>query len=337
MTVRVGVIGAGNIGSAHARSLARAVSGAAVSVVFDADPARADALAAELGARGARSAPEVVDAVDVDAVLIASPDDCHAEQVMLGLAAGKPMLCEKPLAPDEVAAKAVLDAEVTVGRRLVQLGFMRRFDPGYTRLKRELTAEGIGEPLIVHNIHRNTRAPYGLVTERTLTNMVVHEFDVNRWLLDDEYASVTVLTGTPGPLTPPGEHDPLLVVLTSAGGVLVEIEAFANARYGYEVVCRVTGAQGQAVLGDGAFVTCSKAFQRGVELPELWLDRFADAYRLQLQGWVDALRGAGPLPGASTWDGYAATVVANRAIDAYRGGGRVEIELPPKPALYKEN
>ncbi len=333
-TVRVGVVGAGNIGTAHARNLARVVSGSTVGVVFDADAARATALAREVGARTVGSAVEVFEADDVDAVLIASPDGAHAEQLLHGLSVGKPILCEKPLAVTEADAKAVLDAEVAMGRRLVQVGFMRRFDPGYLQLKAELTADGIGEALIVHHIHRNTRAPYGLVTEQLLTNMVVHEFDIGRWLLEDEYASVMVLTGRPGPLTPAGQHDPVLVVLQSGSGVLVEVEAFAQAQYGYEVVCRITGSQGQAVLGDGSFVTRSKSFSRGVDVPELWLGRFAEAYRLQLQGWVEALRTGGPLPGASVWDGYAATVVAGRAIEAYRTGQRVDVVLPAKPALY---
>ena len=260
MTVRVGVVGVGNIGTSHALNLARVVSGSAVSVLFDADADRAAALAADLGARSVPTVPELFEADDVDAVLVASPDDVHAEQLLLGLPAGKPVLCEKPLATTEADARAVLDAEVALGRRLVQLGFMRRFDPGYVQLKQELTAEGIGEPLVVHNVHRNTSAPYGLETERTLTNMVVHELDICRWLLDEEYASVMVVAGRPGPLTPDGQHDPILVVLRSASGVVVEVEAFANAQYGYEVVCRVTGSQGQAVMGDGSFITRSKAF-----------------------------------------------------------------------------
>jgi myo-inositol 2-dehydrogenase / D-chiro-inositol 1-dehydrogenase len=334
MTVRVGIVGVGNIGTSHALNLARAVSGSAVSVLFDADADRAAALAAELGARRVPTVPDLFEADDVDAVLVASPDDVHAEQLLLGLPAGKPVLCEKPLATTEADARAVLDAELALGRRLVQLGFMRRFDPGYVQLKRELTAEGIGEPLVVHNVHRNTSAPYGLETERTLTNMVVHELDICRWLLDEEYASVMVVAGRPGPLTPDGQHDPILVVLRSASGVVVEVEAFANAQYGYEVVCRVTGSHGQAVLGDGAFITRSKAFARGVELPELWLGRFTEAYRLQLQGWVDALHGGHPLPGATAWDGFAATVVAACAVEAYRTGGWVDVVLPPRPELY---
>jgi myo-inositol 2-dehydrogenase/D-chiro-inositol 1-dehydrogenase len=336
MTVRVGVIGVGSIGTAHATSLAREISGATVSVVHDFDAPRAAALAAELGARSVAAPAEVFDADSVDAVLIASPDAVHTEQLMLGLRAGKPILCEKPLATSESDARAVLDAEVALERRLIQVGFMRRFDPGYVQLKHEFAADRIGKPLILHNIHRNTRAPYGLITEQTLTNMVVHEFDINRWLLDEDYASVMVLAGKPGPLTPTAERDPLLVLLRSTSGVIVEVEAFANAQFGYEVICRATGSHGQAVLSDGAFITRSRSFSRGVDIPELWFGRFAEAYRRQLQGWVNALRTDGPPPGASAWDGYVATVVANRAVQAYRTGEWVAVDLPATPALYAE-
>jgi myo-inositol 2-dehydrogenase/D-chiro-inositol 1-dehydrogenase len=332
--VRVGVVGTGNIGTAHATTLARTVSGALVTVVHDKDATRAGSLASELGARTAGSAAEVFGADDTDAVLIASPDDAHAQQLLDGLPSGKPVLCEKPLAVDVAEAAAVLDAEVALDRRVVQLGFMRRFDPGYVDLKGELGAAGIGDPLIVHNIHRNTAAPYGLRTDETLTNMVVHEVDASRWLLDEELVSVLVLAGKPGPHTPAGESDPILVVAESESGVLVEVEAFRQARSGYEVTCRVTGTQGQAVMGDGAWVTRAKDFHRGVGIPQLWLGRFDEAYRRQLQAWVDAVRTGAALPGASVWDGYAAAVVANRAIESYRSSQRVAIDLPQRPALY---
>ena len=334
MTIRVAVVGVGVIGTAHAVNLARSISGATVTVVNDYDPQRAAALAEQLGARSVDTLSDVFAADDVDAVLLSSPDALHAEQLRLGLPYGKPILCEKPLATNEVDARAVVDAEIALGRRVLQLGFMRRFDPGYVQLKQELTEGRIGEPLIVHHIHRNTRAPYGLVTEQTLTNMVVHEFDIGRWLLDDEYTAITVLTGKPGPLTPEGQHDPLLLILRTRSGVLMEVEAFANAQLGYEVTCRITGSSGQAVMGDGAFITRSASFSRGVDIPELWFGRFAEAYRAQLQGWIDALRTGGPLPGASAWDGYAATVVSSHAIRAYRTGETVAIDLPPTPELY---
>ena len=324
----------GNIGASHAASLAGSVSGAAVSVVFDVDDARANRIADELGARRASSVAELIASAHVDAVLIASPDAAHAEQALQAISAGKPMLCEKPLAVDEAGAMEVLEAEVLLGRRVIQVGFMRRFDPGYVRLKAEFTAAGIGDPLIVRNIHRNTSAPYGLRTEQTLTNMVTHEFDINRWLLGEELTSVMVLPGKPGPLTPAGESDPILVILQSASGVSVEVEAFCNAQSGYEVLCSVTGSRGNASMGDGSWVTRSTDFVRGTEIPELWLGRFHEAYRLQLQAWIDALTTRRPMVGASAWDGYAAAVISARAIDAYRSGARTTIDLPQRPALY---
>ncbi|MEL6985277.1 MAG: Gfo/Idh/MocA family oxidoreductase, partial [Actinomycetota bacterium] len=163
----------------------------------------------------------------------------------------------------------------------------------------------------------------------------IHELDIGRWVLDEEYRSVQVITGRPGPRTPDGEHDPILVILRSTSGVIVQIEAFVNATFGYQVACRVAGSEGQAAMGDGTFVTRSKAFSRGVEVPELWLGRFAEAYRIQLQGWVDSLAAGTPPPGASAWDGYLATVVANRAIEAYDSGAEVVIDAPERPRLYR--
>jgi myo-inositol 2-dehydrogenase/D-chiro-inositol 1-dehydrogenase len=332
---RIGVIGAGLMGLTHVRLLSGAVSGAEVVAVADAVPEAAERAAAEAGIEAAHAdAAALIDDERVEAVVVASPAGTHEAFVLACLEAGKPVLCEKPLAETVDAARRVLEAELASGRRLVQVGFMRRFDPGYVELRSELGPAGIGDPLMVHNVHRNTVAPYGLRTEETLTNMVVHEFDATRWLLGEELVSVLVLAGKPGPHTPAGERDPILVVLESESGVLVEVEAFRHDQFGYEVTCRVTGSHGQAVMGDGSWVTRSKDFSRGVAIPELWLGRFDEAYRRQLQHWVDALRTGSDLPGASAWDGYAASVIAHRAIDSYRSGQRMAIDLPERPGLY---
>lgn len=296
--------------------------------LYDADGARAAALAAELGANVAPNVEQLV--ASSDAVVIASPDALHAEQVLLCLDAQRPTLCEKPLAPTVAAAQSVVDAEVDLGHRLISLGFMRRFDPGYVALKESLA--GIGEPLIVHNVHRNAFAPYGLTTSGTLTNSAIHEIDINRWLLNDDYATVQVVAGRPGPRTPEGELDPILVLLTTRGGTIVEIEAFVNAAYGYEVRCEVVGSEGTVEMGDGAYLTRRAERAVGHEVPELWLGRFADAYRCQLQAWVDATH-IGRTSGATAWDGLLATITANAAVRAITQGPEA-IELPERPALY---
>ena len=327
-TLRIGVIGTGNIGTSHARSLAREVSGAEVAWLYDADTALASALADELGANVAPNVEQLV--ASSDAVVIASPDALHAEQALLCLDAQRPTLCEKPLAPDVADAESVVDAEVDLGRRLISLGFMRRFDPGYVALKESLAT--IGEALLVHNVHRNAFAPYGLATAMTMTNMAIHEFDINRWLLDDDYATVQVVAGRPGPRTPEGQLDPVLVLLTTRGGAVVEIEAFVNASYGYEVRCEVVGSEGTVEMGDGAYLTRRAERAVGHEVPELWLGRFEDAYRRQLQAWVDATH-VGRTSGATAWDGLLATITANAAVAAITQGPQA-IDLPERPALY---
>ena len=327
--LRIGVIGTGNIGTSHARSLAREVSGAEVAWLYDIDTARASALADELGANVAPSVEHLV--ASSDAVVVASPDALHAEQALLCLDAQRPTLCEKPLAPTVGAAQSVVDAEVDLGQRLISLGFMRRFDPGYVALRESIA--GIGTPLIVHNVHRNESAPYGLTTSGTLTNSAIHEIDINRWLLDDDYATVQVVAGRPGPRTPEGELDPLIMLLTTRAGVIVEVEAFANASYGYEVRCEVVGSEGTVELGDGAYLTRRSEGAVGHDVPGLWLGRFEDAYRRQLQAWVDATH-RGRTSGATAWDGLLATITANAAVAAITEGPQA-IDLPERPVLYR--
>jgi myo-inositol 2-dehydrogenase/D-chiro-inositol 1-dehydrogenase len=332
--LRVGVIGTGNIGTSHALSLHGDVSGATVVGVYDVDADRADAVAQEVQADVYPSAEDLIHAAEVDAVVIASPDDLHAEQALTCLAAGKPMLLEKPLAPTVADARRVLDTEVTVGRRLITLGFMRRFDPGYVQLKEQITTGEVGEVLIVHNVHRNASAPYGLLSDRTMYNMVIHEFDISRWLIDEEFVAVQVIKGRPGPQTPPGQFDPMIVMLTSTNGTLVDIEAFVNAHYGYEVTCQVVGSLGVLDMSDGSFITRTARNVRGQAIPDLWLGRFAEAYRAELQAWVNATRGVSGPVGASAWDGFAATAMAEAAANSITSGTRESIDLPARPALY---
>ncbi|MDH3754457.1 MAG: Gfo/Idh/MocA family oxidoreductase [Acidimicrobiia bacterium] len=335
MTIRVGVIGAGNIGTAHAHNLATAVPGSTVTAIYDVDQPAATALASELGCRSTASLADLINADDVDAVVIASPDGLHAEQALACLAVRKPTLCEKPLAPTIEAAQRVLDAEVAIGERLLTLGFMRRFDPGYVALKREIGAEGIGTPLMVHNVHRNAAFAYGLTTEGTVTNAAIHEIDINRWLLEDEYARVQVIMGRSGPDTPDGQRDPLFIIYETAGGVVVDIEAFMMARYGYEVTCQVVASDGVSDMGDGGYITRTTARVRGQPVPEQWIGRFRDAYRIEMQAWIDSIRGRAGPTGASLWDGFAATHAAEAAVESLRSDGLVRVDLPSRPDLYR--
>lgn len=321
MTLRVGVIGVGRIGAAHARDLATGVAGATVSAVYDVDATRAAFLAQELGARALATPADLVASADVDAVVVASPDALHPEHVRLCLAQDTPVLCEKPLAPVVADALAIVETEAALGRRLVTLGFMRRFDAGYRALKARLDSGEAGTPLLVHCIHRNVSAGPGQTSAMTLTNSVVHEIDASRWLLGEDVVSVRVVTGRSTPLAEAGLQDPLQALLRTTSGVVVDVEAFVNAHYGYDVRCEVVGSEGALDLGDGAGVAPG------------WLERFADAYHAELQAWVDAVVSGVPA-GASAWDGYVATAVAQACERALGTDGEVPVALAPRPDLY---
>ena len=152
--LRVGVVGTGGMGGRHARNLEHRVSGAEVVAIMDLDRERAGAVAAECGgARVFGSGPDLIGDPKVEAVLIASPDPTHADLAVACIEAGKPVLCEKPLGVDIEDAKRVLDAEVAGGRKLVQVGLMRTFDPQHAALKRAIDAGEIGRPLLFRGIH----------------------------------------------------------------------------------------------------------------------------------------------------------------------------------------
>ena len=147
MSVAVGVIGTGVMGSEHVRLVRRETPGAHLAGVFDADLARARAAAA--GAIVFSDPRSLIASNDVDAVILASPDATHAELTLACLEAGKPVLCEKPLAPSAAEALRVVQAEVALKRRLIQVGYMRRFDPGYQEMKRIKDEGGVDRKSVV--------------------------------------------------------------------------------------------------------------------------------------------------------------------------------------------
>jgi len=314
----IGVIGTGVMGAEHARRLAAEVAGAHVAAVADADPARAAAAAAAVGGRAYADALELIRSDDVGAVVIASSDATHAAFVLACLAEGKPVLCEKPLATTAEASLRVAEAESAAGRRLVQVGFMRRFDPAYAALKRELDEGRLGGPLLLHCAHRNASVPPTYTSDMLVTSSLTHEIDVIRWLTGEEIVTVT-LRAPRSSSRANGLRDPQLAILETEGGVLVDVEVFANAGYGYDIRCEVVGEQGTAALP--------------VAVAATFVERFAVAYRLELQDWVDSLADGG-LRGPTAWDGYAASAVADACLTSLAQGRPVEVRLAERHALY---
>ena len=331
--VRVGIIGCGNIGADHIDRVAHQISGARVTALFDVATARVNELAAQVGATAMATASDVITSDDVDAIIIASPGEYHAALTLECIAAGKPVLCEKPLAPTVEECEAVLAAEQAAGRRLVQVGFMRRNDVGYRHMKENLTAGHIGDALILHCEHRNPDVPDSFTSEMSMTDSVIHEIDTARWLLGEEIVRVRVIAGKQTPHAASHLNDPQLVIMESESGVLVSVEVFVNAKYGYDVRCEIVGSNGVTSLGSqdlGQFVANT---QRTVTMPANWRIRFGDAYRAEIQDWINGIL-AGEPRGANSFDGLAATVVAQAAVSAVKTGQTVDVPVLTKPAFY---
>jgi len=333
-TLRVAVIGTGKMGADHVRRIQGVVSGARVSAVVDIDAERAKAVAARVDGCTAYTDPvSAMTADDVDAVLIASSGPAHEAALLAALDRDLPVLCEKPLTPDAASALRVLEAERRLGRRRVQVGFMRRYDPEYVRLKALLSTGQLGRPLLLHNRHRNAASPPFFTSEMLISDSVAHETDVTRWLLGQEITAVTVLRPRPSVNAPDGLQDPQFVVFETDGGAISDVEIFVNCGYGYQVQAEVVCERGTARIGDGHAMVTNMAGRWGGTIAQDFTDRFADAYDREVQAWVDATR-RGEVTGPSVWDGYAAAAVCEAGVRALTDGGRVEVELVERPELY---
>ena len=335
MERRIGVIGAGLMGLTHVRLLSRSVSGARVVAVSDARADVAERAAAEAGADAVyEDGLELVHDDRVEAVVVASPAGTHEAFVLACLQAGKAVLCEKPLAATLEASRRVLEAEVATGRRLVQVGFMRRYDPGYADMKTKLDAGLVGRPVLVHCAHRNPVVPPSFGSEMIVTDTVVHEMDTLRWLLDQEIVRATVYTPRPTGHAAEGVHDPLFVIFETDDGVLADVEAFVNAQYAYDIRCEVVGERGTIALPPAGSVLVRQDGRDAAELPQRFQERFGAAYLNELQAWVWATT-AGAASGPSAWDGYAATAVSEATVEALRTGRPVDVALEARPELYR--
>jgi myo-inositol 2-dehydrogenase/D-chiro-inositol 1-dehydrogenase len=335
MTVRIGVIGVGMIGQDHIRRLSGVLSGSAVVALSDVDGARAREVAAGLPvpARVYGTGQEVIDDAEVDAVLVASWGATHEEYVLASIAARKPVFCEKPLAESQQACLRIIAAEVAADRRFVQVGFMRRYDEGYRAMKQVVDSGRIGAPLIMHCGHRNPSVPGWYTKESAIVDTAVHEIDIVRWLFDQEIVATQVLA--PRRNRNGGElQDPLILVLETGSGAIVVDEISVNIRYGYDIRGEIVGEDGTVALNDSSLVTVRAQGTHSGRVPTDWRERFARAYDVELQEWVDVVAAGGEPIGPGAWDGYAAQAVCDAGVAALHGAGRVAVELTDRPDLY---
>lgn len=333
--ISVGLIGAGGMGTRHALNLRERVAGARVAAIYDTDRARADNAAAISCAGQVCAHPhELIESPEVDAVIIASPDDTHAALTLECLRCEKPVLCEKPLATRFADALAVVRAEQQLGRRLVSVGLMRRFDPYHAAALDVARGGRLGRAILYKGTHRNTNVPYDSRGEVIITNSSGHDIDAARWLLGQEVIEVFAQGVRSRAAFGPETRDLILLQLRLTDYCLATVEVFAAAEYGYEVTAEVVCERGTVVTGQPDYALVRGARARSASVPYDWLERFQDAYVLELQDWVRSVRTGETFAGASAWDGYSALRITEACVKSLESGQPVSVENEPKPQIY---
>jgi myo-inositol 2-dehydrogenase / D-chiro-inositol 1-dehydrogenase len=333
--LRVCVVGAGRMGADHIERLTRRIVGAEVSIVVDVDVSRAKkAVEAIPSAVAASDIAQALDREDVDAVVIATPGFLHEEVLLQLRERDLPILCEKPLTPDARSSWNIVEAEQRLGKKRIQVGFMRRFDAEYQRLHGLITSGELGEVLILHCSHRNPETPREFTNEMLINDSVVHEFDAIRYLTGEEIKSVQVRLGRTTRHARAGQHDPQHVLIETESGVLADVEIFVNAQFGYQVATQAVFEKGIANIGEDGGLFLRSAGHWGGEITPSFVERFRTAFDAEVQSWVDAAK-RGEVGGPTAWDGYATAACCEAGVAAQMGGEKVEVSLKTKPGIYR--
>jgi myo-inositol 2-dehydrogenase / D-chiro-inositol 1-dehydrogenase len=327
--LRIAVLGVGVMGADHVARISSRISGARVAVVNDYLPEKAAEVAAAVpGARVANDPFDAIAADDVDAVLLATPGPTHEKQLLACLEHRKPVLCEKPLTTEVETSLEVVRREAELEKPLIQIGFMRRFDPEYQHLKALIDGGELGQPLVMHCVHRNPAVPPSFNSAMVVKDSLVHEVDVTRFLFGEEIASVQIIRPAANPSAPAGLQDPQIAIFQTAGGRHVDVELFVTTGVAYEVRTEVVGELGSATIGlDVGLVRKSSPGIWGGRITPGFRERFGTAYDIELQRWVDAVRTGVNVDGPTAWDGYAAAAVCAAGVRSLESGERVAVEL----------
>lgn len=298
-----GVLGAGRIGALHARNLAGSIDGAHLALVMDADLEAAQR-AAYGGAAVVGSVEEVLGHPAVNAVLIASPTTLHAEQIKAAAQAGKAIFCEKPVALDLKTTQEALNAVKTAGVPF-QIGFNRRFDAGFREVARAIHTGELGRPEMFRSQSSDPTPPpesYVATSGGIFIDSVIHDLDIARFMLGD----VTRVTALGRVLVAPymevySDVDTSILTLEFTSGAIGVVQNSRRTVHGYDLRVEVHGERGKLVTEAERATQVWKYGEAGIQGDYVYyfLERFRDAYRAEVQAFVDAVHsGEKPKPGA---------------------------------------
>jgi len=324
----VGVLGVGEMGRRHAENLRHLVPEARLVAIADVAGARAKQVADELEIEYSFSSlGDMLQFKEVESVLIATPDKFHASSICAAAAAGKDILCEKPLALNLAEARDALEAVQRAGVRL-QVGFMRRYDPAYAAARKKIDAGEIGQPLIFKSLGRDKdEAPIASyqsnVNGMLFYTNTIHDFDMARWIMKDEVASVhsyTTVVSRPE-VANFGDVVAGVVNLKFAHGAIGNIESMAQALYGYDVRTEIIGSKGSLFVGSLQQTPMTFLTSHGSNkvLADHFLTRFADAYVAEVRDFAQTTL-ADKAPRVTGEDGLKALEIAMAAENSHLQG-----------------
>ncbi len=329
MTVRFGLLGAGRIGKVHAK----AVSGnpdATLVAVADAFPAAAEAIAAQYGC-AVRTIEEIEAAGDIDAVVICTPTDTHADLIERFCRAGKAVFCEKPIDLDVERVRACMKVVKETGGKLM-VGFNRRFDPHFMAVREAIDAGRIGDVEMVTITSRDPGAPPVDYIKRSggiFRDMTIHDFDMARFLLGEEPVTVTATAAVlvDKAIGEAGDYDSVSVILQTASGKQAVISNSRRATYGYDQRIEVHGSKGMVSAENQRPVSIEVATGDGYTRPPLhdfFMTRYTEAYANEIAGFIAALEKGAPLAPSGA-DGLAALAIADAALASVKEKRQVTI------------
>ncbi len=329
MTLRFAILGAGRIGQVHARAVA-GTPGAKLTAIADPVAKAAEAVQAAYGC-DIRSIDAILASTDVDAVVICTPTDTHADLIERFTAAGKAVFCEKPVDLSLARVKACL-ATVSANKGKVMVGFNRRFDPDFMAVKAAIDAGTIGDVEMVTMTSRDPGAPPADYITRSggiFRDMTIHDFDMARWLLGEEvesvFASASVLTDKKiGEL---GDFDSANVILRTASGKQAIITNTRRATYGYDQRIEVLGSKAMVQAenhGTNRVVVADAAGFHAAPLLNFFMTRYIAAYANEIAAFVASVNGGTALP-TTTHDGLMALALAEAALKSVAEGRAVKV------------
>ena len=331
--LRLGIIGAGRIGKVHAETLSFRVPEAIPASITDVNGVSAKEVAERCGiSKVARNAAELINDPAIDAVLICSPTETHADLVIQAARAGKHIFCEKPIDASLARIDAAL-AEVKKSGVKFQVGFNRRFDANFARVRAAVERGEIGTPHLMHIISRDPAPPpvsYIKLSGGIFLDMTIHDFDMARFLVGDEVETIYAAGGVriDPEIGKAGDLDTVLLVLQFKNGVIGTIDNSRKAVYGYDQRVEILGSKGAISTGNcypnQAILSTASAVQRDLPL-NFFMERYTESFVSELQAFVNAVREDKQVP-VNGMDGRIAVLMGLAARKSYDERRPVQLE-----------